>query len=216
VPDLPGFGRSPRLSKPSIAGMAQALARLLDELDVREPAVVAGLSMGGYVALEFWRRYPERVRGLGLLSTRAGADSPKQRRTRAQVARDVRAHGLAPLARSMGPKLLSPATLRRRPGVVRALRRMILSNRKGGVADALQAMAGRRDSMPLLGRIRVPALIVAGADDVVIPASEARLMRRAIRGAVLNVLPNAGHLLNLERPADVNRLLGRLANRSGG
>ena len=215
VPDLPGFGRSPRLATPSIAGMAQALARLLDDLDVREPAVVAGLSMGGYVALEFWRQYPERVRALGLLSTRAGADSAPQRRTRAQLARDVRAHGVAPLARAMAPKLVSPATRRRRPEVVRRLRWLMRANRPGGVADALSAMAQRRDSTPLLRRIRVPVLIVAGLDDAVIPVEEARRMRRAIRTAVLHVLPRAGHLLNLEQPAPVGRLLVRLTDRSG-
>lgn len=104
--DLPGFGRSPCESKVSIPKMAQEVARLLDSIQVEESAMIAGLSMGGYVALEFFRQFPERVKGLGLFSTRAGADSPETREKRLKTADEIRQDGLESFAKGILPKLV--------------------------------------------------------------------------------------------------------------
>ena len=207
TPDLPGFGRAPRQKEPSIPGMAREAARLLDDLGVREPVVVGGLSMGGYVAFEFLRQYPERVRALALLSTRAAADTPEGRAKRLKTAEDIRAKGLEPFSRAVLPNLVGKTSLSSRPEVCRRVAEMILANTPEGVADALLAMAARRDSGDLLGGIRVPTLAVAGEEDTFIRADETQEMASKIPGSHLEVIAGAGHLVNLEQPAPFLKVL---------
>lgn len=200
APDLPGFGRSLRQEKPSIAGMAREAAALLDQLGIREPVAVGGLSMGGYVAFELLRQFPERVRALALLSTRAAADTAGGKAKRLKTVEEIRAKGLEPFSRAVLPNLVGKTTLGSRPEVCRRVAELILSNEAGGVADALLAMADRRDSTDLLGLIRVPTLVVAGDEDTFIRMDEAQAMQERIHGCRLEVVPQAGHLVNLEQP----------------
>lgn len=209
TPDLPGFGGSARQQKPSIPRMAQEIAARLDRLKIQEPVVIAGLSMGGYVAFEFLRIFPRRVRGLGLFSTRASADTPEAREGRLKAARKIRDEGLELFATAILPKLLGKTTIAAKPRIVEEITRMIRVNDPGGVADALLAMASRRDSSDLLGLIRCPTLVVAGEEDSFIPVSEAQGMRDRIPGAQLQVIPGAGHLVNLEQPSAFQAALER-------
>lgn len=207
TPDLPGFGRAPRQKEPSIPGMAEEAARLLDEMGIRKPAVVGGLSMGGYVAFEFLRQFPERVRGLMLFSTRAAADTPEGRAKRLKTVEDIQAKGLEPFSRAVLPNLVGKTSVSSRPEICRRVTEMILANTPEGVADALLAMAARRDSTDLLGLIRVPTLVVAGDEDTFIRADEARAMAAKIPGSRLEVIPKAGHLVNLEQPGKFQQVL---------
>ena len=202
APDLPGLGRSARQVNPSIADMAAAIAGVLDALTVQEPVVVAGLSMGGYVAFELWRQFPSRVRALGLFSTRAGADTPEQRAGRQRLAEQVRREGVEPVIQTIMPKLLGKATLASQPMVVEAVQWLILANKPNGVADALLAMEARQDSTPLLPSISVPTLLLAGDEDTIVSSEDWEAMKQAIPHAKLERLDKAGHLLNLEQPAE--------------
>lgn len=200
VPDLPGFGGSARLNAPSIEGMAQAALSLLDAAAPAVPLVVAGLSMGGYVALELARLAPQRVRALGLWSTRAASDTPMQREGRRQLAARIRKEGITALAEASLQKFVGETTRRRQPAVTARVERWLRAAPPDGVVDALQAMAGRRDLRPLLPSLRVPVQVLAGAEDAVIPVAEAEAMAGEIPGAVCTVFPEAGHLINLEAP----------------
>src|SRR3989338_1776495 len=200
TPDLPGFGRSPRLTTPSIPAMARAVAALLDGLGIREPVMLGGLSMGGYVALEFFRQFPDRVKALGLFSTRAAPDSPEQRAGRLQLAGQLARDGIEALMQTAVPKLLGPTTRARRPAVAEQVERAARAASGGGGADALRAMAARADSRPLLAAIGCATLVVAGGEDRVIPVAESEAMAKAIPGAQLAVIPEAGHVVNLEQP----------------
>ncbi len=200
APDLPGFGRSPRQPTPSIPEMALSVVAMLDALAAREPAVVAGLSMGGYVAFELLRQFPARVRALGLFSTRAGPDTTEQRQTRRWMAEQIRREGLEPFTHTILPKLLGKTTLATQQSVVEQVSWLIMANKPDGAADALVAMSRRQDSTPLLSTIRIPTLILTGAEDAIIPAEEPAAMQRAIQGARLERIDGAGHLVNLEQP----------------
>jgi 3-oxoadipate enol-lactonase len=205
APDLRGFGQSDAPEGIyTMDAQADDLAALLDALNI-EPSVVCGLSMGGYVALAFWRKYAARVHGLILVDTRAGADTPLARQARLNTAERVRQKGTVFVVEDMLPRLLAEVTRQSRPDVVKFAREMMLRQSSVGVVGALLGMAERPDSAPLLPTISVPTLCVFGAEDVITPAeTEGRLLAEAIPNARLVVIPNAGHLSNLEQPEAFN------------
>jgi 3-oxoadipate enol-lactonase len=202
APDLRGFGRSQATPAPySMDMLASDCCALLDALGVTQPVVVCGLSMGGYVAFAFYRRYVARVAGLILTATRAAPDSPEMRATRLKSAEFVRnsADGVSAMARAMLLSLLSSQSHQARPELVEQARAMMESSSVEGIVGALLGMRERPDSTSLLAQIDKPALIVHGADDSIIPLAEAQAMQAAIKGSRLVVIPGAAHLPNLEQ-----------------
>ncbi len=198
VPDLRGFGRSQVTAEASMAVCAEDLAGLLDALGEAGPAVIVGLSMGGYIAFEFFRRHRGRVRGLVLADTRAEPDTPEAARDREQSAQRVLSAGCAELADSMADKLFAtdaPAALKSTwRGIMRA-------TSPAGAAAALRAMARRADSRPTLASIDVPTLVVVGETDVLTPPSTARSIHQGVAGSRLEIIAGAGHMPPVEQPA---------------
>jgi pimeloyl-ACP methyl ester carboxylesterase len=186
---------------------ADDLAALLDTLEAGR-AVVVGHSMGGYVAFELWRRHPDRVRALVLMNTRAAADDDEARERRNAMITKVRRDGTGAVQEDLVARLLADATRTTQPGVVERVRAMIRGCPAEGAAQALGAMRDRPDARSLLGTISVPALVLAGRDDAIVPAAESRAMAEAIPGAHLSVVPDAGHLAALEQPLHVSRIMG--------
>jgi 3-oxoadipate enol-lactonase len=207
APDLRGFGESDSSEGPATMNqMAQDVARLLDHLEIQQ-AVIGGLSMGGYVALAFYKQFASRVRALVLADTRAQADTEEAKQTRAQQAEKALAEGMAGIADAMLPKLLTPDTVSKRPEVVKRVRDMMLKTKPEGAASALLGMANRDDQTQLLSGISAPTLILVGAEDALTPAADSEKMHQAIAGSRLLVLENAGHVSNLERTEQFNEAL---------
>jgi 3-oxoadipate enol-lactonase len=205
APDLRGHGASEAVSGPyTMDLLADDCAALLDALGATEPAVVCGLSMGGYVALAFQRRYPDRVAALVLTATRATPDSPEGKKARDGAMATAREQGLDAIVEAMLPKMLSPKTFASRPDLVERARRMMRTTSLEGVLGDLAAMRDRPDSRPGLASILRPALIVHGADDQLIPPAEGDAMHQAIAGSRIRIIPSAGHLPNLEQPDAYN------------
>ena len=211
--DARGFGGTPPgdglLTMERIGDDAVAV---LDHLGA-PPAVVCGLSMGGYAAFAMVRRHPERIRALILADTRASADTPEGRKTRAEQRERVRREGPAAIAEASLPKLVGETTHRERPQIVARVREMILSASAQGISDALAGLGARADSTPTLREIRVPTLVLCGSEDVITPPAEAEQMKAAIAGSELELIPRAGHLSNLEDPAAFNGALARFLAR---
>lgn len=206
APDLRGQGRSGLTPGPlTMEQHADDLVALLDRLSIRQ-AIVAGLSMGGYVAFAFWRRHPGRVRALVLLDTRAEPDSPAVRANRDVTAARVQQGGTAALADEMLPKLLAPANLAV-PRIVRTAREIMASQPAAGIAGALAGLRDRADSRPTLPAITAPALVLVGEADAITPPADAAIMAAAIPAARLVTIPRAGHLSPLENPRAVNAAL---------
>lgn len=216
APDLRGFGDSKGGGGPpySMDQYADDVAALLDALAI-ERAVICGLSMGGYVAMAFWRRHRARVRGLILMDTRAGGDTPEGRERRNEMITLARAKGSGAVADAMITGMVGKRTREKCPEVVEEVHRMLASAPLPGVIGALEALRERPDSTATLGTIDVPTLIIVGSDDVITPPSEAALMHAAIPGSTLEVIANAGHVSNVERPAAVNHLIGEFLARVG-
>jgi 3-oxoadipate enol-lactonase len=202
--DARGFGGSPPgdglLTMERIADDAVGL---LDHLDVSR-AIVCGLSMGGYAAFALVRRHADRLKALVLADTRAGADSDAARAARAAQADKVRKEGSASIADAVLPKLVGETTHAQRPELVARLKETIAANPPRGIADALAGLAARADSTSTLREVRVPTLVVCGAEDVLTPVSESEALVRGIAGSQIQIIPGAGHLSSLENPEQFN------------
>jgi len=209
TPDLRGFGGSTELDSLgalSIGDFAADVIDLLDELGV-ERAVIGGASMGGYVALALLQAAPERVEGLILANTRAGADSTEARANRRAMLALVDREGPLGVAREMMPKLLGKTTQATNQTAEATIRRLIKQQSAAGVRSAIHRMMHRPDSTPLLASIAVPTLVITGEEDELIPVSESRAIAAAVPGATLVIIPGAGHLSNMEQPDAFNTAL---------
>ena len=209
APDLRGLGETPPSDEPAtMAEMAREVAALLDELEIKR-VTLGGLSMGGYVALAFYRRFSLRVRALILADTRPQADTEQAQRNREEQAQKILKEGMQSIADDFLKKVLTPATLSEKPETVALVREMILKTAPQGAANALRGMAARPDQTAFLEQILAPTLILVGSEDQLTPPADAQLMHREIRGARLEIIEGASHLSNLERPAEFNLALER-------
>jgi cystathionine beta-lyase/cystathionine gamma-synthase/pimeloyl-ACP methyl ester carboxylesterase len=207
--DLRGYGESTVVpGKCLLEVFARDIAGLLDHLEVRA-AVMCGLSMGGQIVLEFSSLFPDRLLGVVLADTSAPADTQAGAALRRATADRLLAEGMAAYAAEVLPKMVCRQTLRSRPDVAAHVGAMMRATAPAGAAAALRGRAERPDYVAMLGDLRVPALVLVGSDDEFTPVTDARLLADAIPSATLTVIPDAGHLPNLEQPTAFNRALGR-------
>lgn len=225
APDLRGF--TPAGSEqnaenhdplPSIDDYADDVLGVIEALGIA-PAVVCGLSMGGYVLFAMFRRAPEAFRGIVLADTRPQADTPQALDNRRKMLDLIETSedrggpqgppcaGAARVADEMIPKLLSPATRRDRPDVEDTVRRLMTSSRPSAIKDAIYRLMGRPDSTALVAAIRCPTLVLVGEHDTLTPPADSRAMHDRIAGSRLVVIPSAAHLANLEQPERFNAAL---------
>jgi 3-oxoadipate enol-lactonase len=207
APDYPGFGRSPRTpAQPDMRYYAEGVRGLLDRLEV-EHVLLGGVSMGGYVAFECLRLFPERVSGLVLANTRPEPDSEETKENRREMARRVAEEGVGVLIELQMERLLARSTLEGNEEVVEKVRAMILESNPNGVVAALGAMRERPDSTPLLGKIKTPTLVIGGDEDGISSPEVMGAMAEEIPDSRHVTLPGAGHLSNLEAPEGFNAAL---------
>ncbi|MGE5802265.1 MAG: alpha/beta fold hydrolase [Gemmatimonadota bacterium] len=204
APDLPGAGVTRGFDSTddySVASYATHLIGILDQAEVGQ-AVICGLSMGGYIAFELLRRVPDRVRAAVLSNTKATPDTAEAKRGRDLLAAKAQKEGAPAVAKELVPKLVV------QPEVVGEVTAMIERQPVAGIVGALRALRERPDSTPLLATLRIPVLVVAGADDRIAPAEGMQQMAHAIPGARFVVIPRSGHLTPLEQPRAFNAELG--------
>jgi len=209
--NLPGFGGTPLEGE--VTTMAVAARRCVEELDRAglDRVVVCGLSMGGYVALELWRSERERVAGLVLANTRAEADAEEAKQRRRAIAETVRREGMVAILDAQRA-LVSPKVS---DDVWERVASIVASQPPEAVAAMSLGLAERPDSRPDLAAIDVPTLVVTSTDDQLIDPALSRSMADAIPGAELAVIEGAGHLSNMERPAEFTGSLQQHVRRCG-
>ncbi len=212
APDLRGFRgmglayEDAQLANASVDDYAGDILELMDHLDLKR-AAIAGLSMGGYVAMALAARAPQRVSHLILADTRMTADTEAQRAGRDAMRAMVEREGPASVATQMLPKLLGASTQRDQPDLSGAVRMLIESNRTEAVAGAIGALKNRPDRTAALGAVQVPTLVICGDEDTLTPPADSEAMAATIPGAQVAMIPNAGHLSNLEQPNAFNEAL---------
>ena len=198
TPDVFGFGDSPVPAGGwTMDSMAVELAAWLDSLGIRDKVILGGLSMGGYIALAFAKRFPERLRGLILADTRADADTPEARATRNETIDFVKANSAAVLIEKMLPKLLATNS----PSEVARVKELASKQSVEGVVAALVALRDRPDSTAAMKAFKFPTLVIVGEHDAITPPALAEAMMAELPQGTLVTIPGAGHLANLEQPA---------------
>ena len=204
APDLRGFGRSDPSIRPALSmdEHADDVADLLDVLGI-DLVDLVGLSMGGYVALAFAERHPERLRSLALVDTKATADSKDAKAGRDRMAAKVVAQGREAIVADLMPVLVADTASTWLEGRVR---QMVTDTRVETMVAALEGMQQRPDRSSVLDEIAVPVAVIVGEQDVLIPPAEARTMA-AIAGATVTVIPDAGHMSPIEQPGAVAEAL---------
>jgi len=212
APDLPGYGATPgRGSKVTMPEFAGAIVELADDLRL-ERFAVAGLSMGGLIAMELGLRHPDRVAGVALVATTAAPVTPTEAEARRTAADRLERDGILDLALDMAGKLFGPAA-RRDPAIVEPVVTMMLRTSPAGAAAALRGRAERPDYATLLRGLTVPALVVAGDHDAYADEAVVAQLVSALPAPEVVRIPGAGHLPNLEAPAAFDAALRAFALR---
>lgn len=207
LPDLRGHGESTVGDGPAtMAKHAADISRVMDDAEIGRAPLI-GVSIGGYVLFEFWRRYRNRVAALGLCNTKAPADNAEARAGRLQAANDVLERGTEPFLESMIPRLFGKTTREARPDLVDGALRMMRQMSPEDIAQVQRGMADRPDSIDTLKTINVPTLLITGDEDLLTGINEAELMHQHIRGSQLRVIPKAGHYSPWEQAEEAARLL---------
>lgn len=204
LPDLRGFGESRAVdSFYTMEDYAGDVAGLLDHLGIQKTAI-AGHSMGGYVALAFARLFPERVRGLALVSSQVLPDPEERKQARYKSAVEVSEHGIASVVATMTPKFTPDEHLQA------YARESMERQQPAAYIGALKAMAERVDSTPLLSAFNFPVVIVHGNADSLIPIERAREVKAALPHAHLVEISGVGHMPMVEAKAKTAEALKHL------
>lgn len=204
--DPPGIGDMPASSSdPSIDVIADGAVAALREATGTARAIWVGCSMGGYVAMAVVERHPDAVAGLGLVGTRASADSREARDRRLQAAKEAAAYGGAPDPHKTAEGLLGAAA-RADDELLAAVTANVARQAGDGIAWNQRAMAARPDRLAVLAGCDAPAFVARGDDDGLTSADEAAAMAQAL-GVEMTSIPGAGHLVHVERPEDIARLI---------
>jgi 3-oxoadipate enol-lactonase len=203
VPAFRGFGKSAETGPFSIEDLADDIHAIVEKLGVGK-IVLAGLSMGGYVALAYAKKYPETLRGLVLLDTKAEGDPPQGKADRDRMIAIANERGSKPIADAMLGKLIPAETAQSRPQLARELREMMESTRPQTIAHALAAMRDRPDQTGMLASIKAPTLIGVGDQDAITPPETARAMHEKIPDSQLRIFTGSGHMSAMEQAEQVN------------
>ncbi len=204
--DLPGFGKSPLLEKPSMETMATEVAKVLDTLKIKRASFV-GLSMGGYVIFNLYRLFPEKISALVLCDTTPAADSEERKQMRLELIEQINLKGTEVLVEKTLPNLVSTQTLHNNPLLMKWLKEKFINVKPKAATSALKAMAERKDHFEILPKINVPTLLIFGEEDKATSLEIAERINSSIPDSSLKKIKNAGHYSNLENPEDFNSTL---------
>lgn len=207
IPDLRGYGQSSVIAgKTPLEAFARDLASLLDHLGI-DGAVIGGLSMGGQIAMEFSRLFPQRVRGLVLVATSAQAETSQGRRARLATAQRLETEGMSCYAGEALPRMLAARSIEAHPEMAEQVLTMMRGAHPAGAAAALRGRAERPDYREVLARVDAPALVVTGDEDAFTTRADAENMHTLLKRSFLLWLKGVGHMPNLEQPTTFNMRL---------
>ncbi len=205
--DIRGFGKSTTNDiGESINLFADDLIGFMDSLKIGK-AIICGLSMGGYIALNVISRFPERFEAIILCDTQCIADSTEAKEKRKQTIAQINGGGLDLFTDTFLKNIFCRNTLENKKEIVDKIRKIILSTSTKVITGTLRALALREESCSKLEEIKVPALIICGKEDIITPPAQAEFLNSKIKNSVIHIIDKAGHMSNLEQPDVFNKHL---------
>jgi len=205
--DIRGFGKSTdEESHLSMDLFANDLILFIDRLGL-EKVIICGLSMGGFIALNAMKRFPSRFEALILCDTQCIADSYEVKSKRYKTIEDIQEYGVTNFNEGFIKNVFHEDSINNKPELVEQLRKVVFSNSQHIITQGLVALAERSETCSILNDISIPTLIICGKEDVVTPLDESKFLNKNIKGSVLHVITNAGHVSNLEEPIKFNKHL---------
>ncbi len=203
--DMRGFGKSTRGNfKASISLVADDLIQFMDALEI-DSAVICGLSMGGYVALNALNRYPEKFNAIILSDTQCIADSAEAREKRFKTIQQIEANGLHEFAEGFVKNIFCKDSLATKTELLDRIKNIILSTEPQSITETLVALAERSETCSILNSISIPALILCGSEDVITPPAQSEFLKDNIKNSEWHRIDHAGHMTNLEQPDEFNK-----------
>jgi len=205
--DIRGFGKSTdEKSHLSIDLFSEDLIAFMDKLKINK-AIVCGLSMGGFIALNALKRFPNRFEALILCDTQCIADSIEVKEKRYKIIDEIEVDGAANFNEGFIKSVFHKDSITNKKELVEQLRSVVFSNSKHIISQGLVALAERSETCSTLNKITVPTLIICGREDEVTPLAQSEFMHATVKGSILHVIEDAGHVSNLEQPDEFNKHL---------
>lgn len=205
--DIRGFGNSKdEESALSIDLYGDDLIMFMDKLNI-EKAIVCGLSMGGYIALNVINRFPTRFEAVILCDTQCNADSFEAKEKRYRIINEIEDDGANKFNEGFIKKVFHKNSITNKREIVGQLRQVVFSNSPQIICHGLAALANRSETCSMLSEITIPTLIICGREDEVTPLVQSEFMHKNINGSIMHVIDNAGHVSNLEQPHEFNKHL---------
>lgn len=206
--DIRGFGKSTDEESPlSIDLFGNDLIQFMDTLNI-DKAIVCGLSMGGYLALNVIKRFPSHFEALILCDTQCIADTAESKEKRYKIIEEIETDGVANFNEGFIKNVFHKDSITNKTELVEQLRSVVFSNSQHIISQGLVALAKRSETCSSLGEISIPTLIICGREDQVTPLAQSEFMNEHIKGSILHIIDNAGHVSNLEQPKEFNKYLG--------
>lgn len=205
--DIRGFGESTdEETSLSIDMFAEDLIKFMAKLEI-ERAILCGLSMGGFIALNAMKRFPDRFEALILCDTNCIADTEEIKQKRYNIIDEIAVAGVAAFNEGFIKSVFHPNSLTNKSEIVNDLRNVVFSNSRNIITMGLCALAERTETCSTLMEITIPTLIICGSDDQVTPLSQSEFLHDKIVGSELRIVDNAGHVSNLEQPDVFNQYI---------
>lgn len=205
--DIRGFGKSTDEDSPlSIDLFADDLIQFMDNLNI-DKAVVCGLSMGGFIALNAMQRFPDRFEALILCDTQCISDTKEVKEKRYKIIDEIAIDGVTKFNEGFIKSVFCKDSFNNKKELVKNLHHVVFSNSQHIITQGLVALAERSETCSTLNEITIPTLIICGREDEVTPLAQSELMNETIKGSTLHVIDNAGHVSNLEQPHEFNKHL---------
>lgn len=205
--DIRGFGNSKdEESILSIDLFGDDLIQFMNKLNI-DKAIVCGLSMGGYIALNAYKRYSDRFEALILCDTQCIADTPEGKQKRLKLIDEIALNGTEDFANGFIKNVFYKNSLTEKKEIVEELRNVIISNSKRIISMGLKALAERSETCSVLNQVNIPTLIICGKEDQVTPLAQSEFMNKNIEGSLLRIIDEAGHVSNLEQAPQFNKHL---------
>ncbi|MDH5718533.1 MAG: alpha/beta hydrolase [Spirochaetia bacterium] len=206
TPDLRGFGKSEYAPVKKISDFSDDVAALLDHLKIKQ-AVIAGMSMGGYVLFDFLDRYKEKAKAAIFIVTRAASDNEKGKEKRTSLAEKTLAGAHKLAADIFNPVLFADETYEKNPELVTMVYNWASTTNPKIIANSSIAMRERKDYTPELSNFNLPALVIGGSDDRTISNENSKIIANGMPNAKLEIIPKSGHMANLENPGAFNKVI---------